>query len=45
VIDYACSSDVPTEAIKSFYQRDEFRVPPVVTGYSPAHDAPLQVAV
>ena len=40
-----CSSDVPVDQIQSFYQREELRVPPVVTSYSPASDMPLQVLV
>jgi hypothetical protein len=40
-----CSSEVSDETIASFYQREEFRVPPVVTSFSPARGAPLQVAV
>lgn len=40
-----CSSDAPAEVIESFYQRDEFRVPAVVTSFSPACGEPLQVAV
>lgn len=40
-----CSGDAPAEAIASFYQRDEFRVPPTVTSFSPARGAPLQVAI
>jgi hypothetical protein len=38
-----CSSDVPLGQIQSFFQRDGFRVPPVVTSYSPASVVPLQV--
>jgi hypothetical protein len=44
VFDYAAPSRV-TEAIASFFQREEFRVPPVVTSFSPARGAPLQDAV
>jgi nucleotide-binding universal stress UspA family protein len=39
------SSDVPVDQIKSFYEREEFRVPHVVTSYSPASEAPLKVTV
>jgi hypothetical protein len=35
----------PPDEIVGFYQRDNLRVPPVVTSYSPAHQEPLQVAV
>ena len=37
--------DAPVEEILAFYQREDLRVPPVVTSYSPAHQEPLQVAV
>jgi hypothetical protein len=39
-----CSSDVPLEQVQSFAQRDGFRVPAVVTSYSPASAVPLRVA-
>jgi hypothetical protein len=39
------SSDVPVDQIKSFYEREEFRVPRVVTSYSPASETPLKVTV
>jgi hypothetical protein len=39
------ASGTPVDQILSFYGRDEFRVPSVVTSYSPAHEAPLQVEV
>jgi hypothetical protein len=39
------SSDVPVGQIQSLYQREEFRVPPVVTSFSPASETPLKVAV
>ena len=37
------SSDVPLERVQSFFRLDGFRVPPVVTSYSPASPVPLQV--
>lgn len=40
-----CSSYGPAETILAFFQRDEFRMPPVVTSYRPAHDVPRQVAI
>lgn len=39
------SPDVPADQIMSYFDRDEFRVPPVVTSHSPAHDRPRQVTV
>lgn len=39
------ASDVTVAQIQSFYQRDELRVPPVVTSYSAASEAPLRVDV
>jgi hypothetical protein len=39
------SSNMPLDQIQSFYQREDLRVPPVITSYSPASDTPLQVAV
>lgn len=39
------SSDVRVDQIQAFYQREEFRVPPVVTSFSPASQAPLKVTV
>jgi hypothetical protein len=39
------SSDTPLDQIRSLYERDEFRVPREVSSYSPAHPAPLRVAV
>lgn len=40
-----CCSDLPLDQAQSLHQREEFRVPPVVTSFSPAHAVPLQVAV
>ena len=37
------SSDVPLDQIQSLFRLDGFRVPPVVTSYSPASPVPLQV--
>jgi hypothetical protein len=38
-----CSGEPPVEAIQELYQRDGLRVPPVVTSFSLACAAPLQV--
>lgn len=39
------SPGVSAEQVLSYFERDEFRVPPVVTSHSPAHDGPRQVTV
>ena len=39
------SSVARPDQIRSLYDREEFRVPAVVTSYSPAHDTPLRVAI
>jgi Transglutaminase-like superfamily len=39
------SPGVSAGQVMSYFERDEFRVPPVVTSHSPAHDGPRQVAV
>ena len=39
------SDDAPLDQIQSYYQREEFRVPPVVNSFSPASEIPLKVTV
>jgi len=39
------SGDAAVDLIESYYQREEFRVPPVVTSFSPASQIPLKVTV
>ena len=39
------ASDTPLEEIQRLYQGDDFRVPDVLTSYSPAADGPLRIAV
>ena len=45
VADVMASGEATVDDLRDLYNRDELRVPSVVTSYSPAADAPVRVSV